>query len=659
MAELYPHLSFYPSYQSMSSGSRWQYLEWLSHGRPGTGPESFQLQFLKGLERRAITDGQDQGLIWGEVWRMWSECGEDQDSLRYATNQFLWYLLLQVKEAATPQQLEVLARVLVKADPWNVDGDRYLSLLVGWCAHTLNHLPIWMAYHTARVSHEAHRTVVVTRAEKELRKLFALRFREKIGPNLPLPVPARAQRYLDYLPTNKSVKPSRVTWADPLQMRAPWKDLEMRLARLYNSCLDELRPLALALGKGGSSRRSVAAWESTPPAVRRGDHPALQAVLEVCGPGLEHPGQATLKAKALFKPLEIPPAHGLTIALSRRLATSVRQCGLAIEPDSTLSGRSYRAEESVVLFRPPGAAAYKEASHAESLRYVQLTFLLGASYWIKQEGSSRGLEAFQAMAALLNQKQEWTGEEIARYQAYFGLLQLEPPTSQSLKVPSSWSNQMREEVASDLKRALHMLGPLNLREEKPLATVLKKLSRRSGESITALTGQYEPVLLSAPMPGGAGELLPPPPLDLMGAAAPLQLNHAAVAALMEETRSVQARLAEAMAEPEAAVSPQLPASPAHEPEDPGPAPAAAPASSPGEGSPAAFVGLDERFVPLLELWTTQDSWPENEARQEARRAGLMLGGALEAINDWAIEQWGTALLYEEGDTIVVERELLS
>ncbi len=36
----------------------------------------------------------------------------------------------------------------------------------------------------------------------------------------------------------------------------------------------------------------------------------------------------------------------------------------------------------------------------------------------------------------------------------------------------------------------------------------------------------------------------------------------------------------------------------------------------------------------------------------------MLDGAVEAINEWSLEELGGQLFYDEGDCIVIEKELL-
>jgi len=68
--------------------------------------------------------------------------------------------------------------------------------------------------------------------------------------------------------------------------------------------------------------------------------------------------------------------------------------------------------------------------------------------------------------------------------------------------------------------------------------------------------------------------------------------------------------------------------------------------------------LPPRFHPLLTALLERDEWSEDEARDLAREHGVMLAGAVEAINDWAVENFGETLIWDEGDRLVVERQAL-
>src|SRR5690606_38498136 len=73
-----------------------------------------------------------------------------------------------------------------------------------------------------------------------------------------------------------------------------------------------------------------------------------------------------------------------------------------------------------------------------------------------------------------------------------------------------------------------------------------------------------------------------------------------------------------------------------------------------EGAPltATFTGLDEAHATLLQVLVAQAEWPRDEYEAAAAEQGLMPGGALETINEWAFECMDDALL-EDGDPLLV------
>ena len=74
----------------------------------------------------------------------------------------------------------------------------------------------------------------------------------------------------------------------------------------------------------------------------------------------------------------------------------------------------------------------------------------------------------------------------------------------------------------------------------------------------------------------------------------------------------------------------------------------------GEGS---FPGLDDQHAALLSRLLSRPEWPRAEFDGSASEAGLMPGGAMETINEWAFDHLGDAIL-DDGDVVVVNRALM-
>ncbi|RYZ90503.1 MAG: hypothetical protein EOP06_07855, partial [Proteobacteria bacterium] len=141
----------------------------------------------------------------------------------------------------------------------------------------------------------------------------------------------------------------------------------------------------------------------------------------------------------------------------------------------------------------------------------------------------------------------------------------------------------------------------------------------------------------------AGEAIPASPPEME-----VRLDREAISRLMKDTREVQGALAEAMesGEDEQPKSPQVIEQPVVEIQE-------------ETQVRSSELSLDSRFQPLYKRLIEREMWPIAEATILARQEGHMLAGAVESINDWAIENWGSPLIYEEGDDIVIELEILN
>jgi len=134
----------------------------------------------------------------------------------------------------------------------------------------------------------------------------------------------------------------------------------------------------------------------------------------------------------------------------------------------------------------------------------------------------------------------------------------------------------------------------------------------------------------------AGEMIPP--------VASVKLDMNAVEALIRETKAVSAALAAAMSDDSGA--PMGGADPATQP-----APTMTAATPDADMSSAA---LPEPLAGLVSALRAKTEWTREDAEQLARQHGLMLNGAIEAINEWSIDALGTPVVDDFGDRLAVQ-----
>lgn len=131
------------------------------------------------------------------------------------------------------------------------------------------------------------------------------------------------------------------------------------------------------------------------------------------------------------------------------------------------------------------------------------------------------------------------------------------------------------------------------------------------------------------------------------------MDMAAVSRIMTETRQVAEVLRQAMSEEDDGAEDRHAETPAAST-----AVAPTPRNTSSQAVAAEPEGIDPRYQPFLAELMTRREWTGDELRQLADRCGVMLAGAVEAVNEWSLEEHGDWLV-EEGPTYTVNRELLS
>lgn len=69
-------------------------------------------------------------------------------------------------------------------------------------------------------------------------------------------------------------------------------------------------------------------------------------------------------------------------------------------------------------------------------------------------------------------------------------------------------------------------------------------------------------------------------------------------------------------------------------------------------------GIDKQHYSLFESLIRKDKWTREEMETLCRDSSLMVGGALETINDWSFDKVDAAVLEEDGDVIYVDQEIV-
>ncbi len=645
-------LPYWPWYERLTPEQRFIYLQWLATDRTKLPPEDgYLFIYYYGLERRALVDEADYGLIVTEAYRLKRMHSKQSPSRSGGSFQnycsaFLWFLV-----ARKPEKLELEhIKTLVKATAsWSEDS---LAAALAWFAGRNQPLPSWMAYVLAEQSPLSQRSVVIRRVGKEFRELFARRYEAELGQGLLLRTSKR-ESTVSYRPASGALQPMTIRVPNPLGVSSQFR----HLPEIWNECIPELRKLSSVARQGGMAALTPEAWEALPAELRsQVEYPLSIPVYQLITESTDEQGWVQLPASRLAALMEIQERPRLTLKQSELISRTAEYAGFAIEPDARLTGQRYDWNEPITAFpqayegepdtkRYGGAACIlrlgMEIAEADGeVQEEELARIVGQieTGFQLNDHEKRRLEALKSLLLKTGSDVKRLGARLQRVLPADGCRTI----GRLLVAVAGIDGVITDDELAALRRCYRALGlPADLLQ----ATLDECAPGATDEPVTVMQGQ----------PAVRGEAIPPPPGKPQG----VQLNRELIMKIMSETREVSIMLAEAMsvndAEPDEAVIQELVTVVTIEPAT---ALAEQEQTSAATLEPALPDGVPARYAGLFVAITAMDRWARIDADALAREHGHMLAGAIEAINDWAFERLGTQLIYDDGDQITIERSLL-
>lgn len=648
-------LPYWPRYVRLNPTQRWMYLSWLASGRRELPSEDgYLFLYFYGLERRALVEGADIKFVVQEVHRLRAlhaaQPERGRSFQRYSAG-LLWHLVASKPEGFTGDAVRVLA------DGTAFWGEDALAAALSWFASTGAALPAWMARIVAQQLPTSVRSVIVRRVPREFDTLFKKRFEEAHPGGMKLRVSKQPLRSA-YRPASDALNIVSATAPNPMGIPSQFKDL----SDIWNACVEELRKFSAVAADAGEGL-TAKAWESMPTELREGvDHPLAGEFNRLVNAASATEGGPFVRIGALAAAAGIESRPTLTVKQSRELASTAEHVGYCLEPDPRITGAAYPWDQLVAVFLRMDDTQPDVPRYAGAACMLQLGMSIAAA-----DGEAAEAET-AIVTSSIDSSFHLTDHERRRLEALRDLITKTGADAGGLA--KRLQESLRPEQRASVGKLLVAIAGADGRVSNAEVKALRKAYRTLGLEPTALDQTLagiaagptdEPVTVRPASAGtGRSERIPPPPGEEVGAGvAELRLDRAAVAAIMAETREVAELLAKAMNVEETEESST------HER---APAPVARPASStlPPSGMTSAppvtptstLSGLAARYQPVLAELLTRDIWSAAEAAEMARRHGMPVSGAIEAINDWALESTGSPLLHEDGDQVVLDRTAL-
>jgi uncharacterized tellurite resistance protein B-like protein len=632
-------MGYWPSYDTITPEARGGYLTWLAGGRREPLADiGFVFLFLYGLERRALVDiPADMSLrvelpaMRAEVKRLLDLYRENHSFRGYASR-FLNVLDLQAAEdgasASGPPPLDPEYR-------WEPP----LSLQVELGAMASDGKPVpadwalaWAWYHP-----EIYLRTPATRCADEFRALFTSRYRAAYGNGIKVR-PGKSMIRLDYYSASSGIGAAELSMGVPdvFTMAVPRKQLD----KIVESVTVDLDAYSRYLGRNPDGKGSVAAAALLPDDLAGEPSAAVTAILD-WAVAVADSGEAATGADLMaLWPSKSPDKLAKVEAVT--LATLLARHGLGLEPDVRLGGPAIASSSKVVTFRMGKDPQPQAATPA----YAGAATLMHLSTAVAAADGHVSTEEQEALVSHLERALELSAGERVRLEAHMRWLAATGVKLTGLtKRVEVLSTQQRGSIGDLLVAVAAADGVISPDEITSLSKIFKLLGIDPGEvhsRLHALLSGGRPAPATHPVtvreagevdPGYA--IAPPPDPSAPAPAEPtFSLDAGVIQAKFAETAAVGALLADIFNDDE-------------------PSPAAAAddsvfgSTAPTTPDAPAFDGLDAPHSAFLRVLLERPTWTRGEVEELAEELNLMPDGAIDTINEFALDLAGEPLLDED------------
>ena len=639
------YLPYWPSYRGASPAQRSRYIEWLLQGRSDSQTEvGYVFLYFYGLERRILIDGADYREIADELLRLLPIYGHWASFQRYAQGLLWTTIWLSRKGQSVPYRTVEQA---VAAARWS---DETLNLALACFAGCGRPLPADLVYHLAQHHVHSARTVIVQRHRDLHKQSFFTQLQQKFPEGVRVKVGKRDRR-LEYFPASATLGRIHDVGGPLAAERVPsllGTSQFTPLSHIWNQAIEELREYDRAHKRAKGTQLTAEMYEALPEHLRQGEHPLFDQWCQLLDRSITDDGW-TIISVADFAALQgIAERRKLTRNQSLQLAEAASQLGFALEPDPRITGKVYLWNQRVSVFPATEELSQNVASYHAAALLLELGVGIAASDGVLDE-----IELGRLSSHLENQF-DLSTQDSCRLEHLRYLLS---------KCP-----------ASDFAPAKDMQTKLNREQRKRVGEFLVGIAAAdeliSPEEIRALAQAYRALGLS---PGDLNDLLQA--VDSKSGTLPAQdsavpvfhLDQERIRAILSETEQVTEFLREAMRDPESDDEDVEPdnrnprGNPAtivvQPPPVSGDSTPIAPTESEGVTSDC-FGELVRDLQPFVRSAVAQRLWTRPALDQLARQHRVMLGSAIERVNEWSYDRFGDALFIEDQDSFLIQVELL-
>jgi tellurite resistance protein len=615
-------LGYWPKFISLTPKGRGAFLNWLSgnRGDPDT-PLGYVFIYFYGIERRITVDSIKQTVddaefksLFNEILRLKSIYGSSRSFSNYATRLLELMCLLRPKVVSHPE---------LEKSP-----QRDSLLFKHRLATTVSKgtpVPAELALAWIRFYPDYNLKKPARRCDHEFSRIFEQRYTKKYG-NGVIVKPNKTRLKIEYYPASSSLRGvsfPQQDLPDPSNLKGPVN----KLIALADECTTELEAYSRYLAKPNTSRTDIEAVLLLPD-----DLSDLGAELGL-GEFKKWADDAISTKKGLVDVEEFwtytksPLPSKINKKEAELIQNLAQKAGYGIAPDTRYHHAKTSADGKLVLF-PEGHGKYFEPSKAYS--EVGMALRLGAM--VAAIDSHVDQAELNLLTQLIDHSTNLSPTEKQSLHAYLVWRLNTPSNITGLKARLETLGKTEKAAVSRILVGVAMAdGKIDPEEIKQL----EKLYTLLGLDKALVTGDIHGMSSSK----GGMQSSSSPSETTSSALTSFQLDENILAIHESETKDVQSMLGAIFVEDEST----------GESDD----------SSDDSFNIEEEAGIDKQHYALFESLIRKDKWSRDEMESLCGDLGLMVGGALETINDWSFDKVDAAVLEDDGDAIYVDQEIVA
>lgn len=615
-------LGYWPKFISLTPKGRGAFLNWLSgnRGDPDT-PLGYVFIYFYGIERRITVDSIKQTVddaefksLFNEILRLKSIYGSSRSFSNYATRLLELMCLLRPKVVSHPE---------LEKSP-----QRDSLLFKHRLATTVSKgtpVPAELALAWIRFYPDYNLKKPARRCDHEFSRIFEQRYTKKYG-NGVIVKPNKTRLKIEYYPASSSLRGvsfPQQDLPDPSNLKGPVN----KLIALADECTTELEAYSRYLAKPNTSRTDIEAVLLLPD-----DLSDLGAELGL-GEFKKWADDAISTKKGLVDVEEFwtytksPLPSKINKKEAELIQNLAQKAGYGIAPDTRYHHAKTSADGKLVLF-PEGHGKYFEPSKA----YSEIGMALRLGAMVAAIDSHVDQAELNLLTQLIDHSTNLSPTEKQSLHAYLVWRLNTPSNITGLKARLETLGKTEKAAVSRILVGVAMAdGKIDPEEIKQL----EKLYTLLGLDKALVTGDIHGMSSSK----GGMQSSSSPSETTSSALTSFQLDENILAIHESETKDVQSMLGAIFVEDEST----------GESDD----------SSDDSFNIEEEAGIDKQHYALFESLIRKDKWSRDEMESLCGDLGLMVGGALETINDWSFDKVDAAVLEDDGDAIYVDQEIVA